>query len=401
MARRLAIPSKAVELKIVGARDSLVIPRVQRLSVTADRPSTDIDELGNRLHSGTIEDIPAITVTFQAMDVGIKLFAILTGKDWAAYPASGVSITELTDSDIITHIKSDSVEDYVKMSHSRRCVIRDFTFTYTVDGESTEEYTMIGTQKRWFKNDVYVQKETTGTTTFTLTYTPVALKSGNKALSVILDGVYLTEKLTAGPATGEYYITGTTLTTGDTRASQLLVVYQIAPQAGMNWVDAVDATQPAAVRGMDVPVVIGAGGIERVQSITINGTFNPEAVKEMGNRDILGYQMQIPSVTGTITVLDTDVELIALLTTGQLNPSGVTEFGASEFTASGIKLLVKLYDPAVKTPPYPALKTLYMPAISITNEGFTSNVNQNAQQTFDFKSTTGEIKVYKGSGIFG
>lgn len=400
MARRLAIPSKAVELKIVGAKDSLVIPRVQRLSVTADRPSTDIDELGNRLHAGTIEDIPAITVTFQAMDVGIKLFAILTGKDYSAYPASGVSITELKDSDIIVYIKSDTVEDYVKMSHARRCVIRDFTFTYTVDGESTEEYTMIGTQKRWFKNDVYVQKFVTGTTTFTLDYTPVALKSGNKALSVILDGVYLTEKATAGPSTGEYYITGTTLTTGDTRTSQLLVVYQISPQAGNNWVDSTDTTMPAAIRGMDVPVVIGAGGIERVQSVTINGTFNPEAVKEMGNRDILGYQMQIPAVTGTITVLDTDTELIALLTTGQLNPSGVTEFAVSEFTASGINLIVKLQDPVDKTSPYTVLKTLYMPSISITNEGFTSNVNQNAQQTFDFKSSTGELKIYQGSGIW-
>lgn len=401
MARRIAIPSKAAELKIVGVRDSLVIPRIQRLSVTADRPSTDIDELGNRLHAGTVEDIPAITVTFQAMDVGIKLFSILTGTDATAYPASGVSITSLKDVDVIVHIKSDVVEDYVRMSHSRRCTIRDFTFTYSVDGESTEEYTLIGTQKRWFKNDVFVQKETTGTNSFTLTYTPVVLKGGNKALSVILDGAYLTEKLTAGPGTGEYYITGTTLTTGDSRTNQILIVYQIAPQAGLNWTDVSDTTMPAAIRGMDVPVIINAGVTDRVQSITINGTFNPQAVKEQGNRDLVGYLSQIPAVTGTITILDTDGDLFALLTTGQLNPSGVTEFGVSEFTATGIAVVVKLYDPAVKVKPYPAVKTLYMPSISITNEAFTSNVGQNAQQTYDFKSTTGELVVYKGSGIFG
>jgi len=395
MARRIAIPSKAVELKVVGPRDALTFPRVQRLSVTADRPSTDIDELGNRLHAGTIEDIPAITVTFQAMDVGVKLFSVLTGKDATAYPASGVSITELKDVDIIVNIKSDTVEDYVKAAHARRCVIRDFTFTYTVDGESTEEYTTIGTKKRWFKNDVIVDKFVTGSTTFTLTQTPVVLKDGNKALSVILDGVYLTEKPSA-PGTGEYSISGTSLTTGDARVTQCIAVYQAAP-AGLNWTDSTDNTMPAAIRGMDVPVVIGAGGIERVQSVTINGTFNPEAVKEMGNRELVGYQAQIPAVTGTITVLDTDTELIALLTTGQLNPSGITEFGVSEFTASGIPLIVKLQDPVDKTSPYTVLKTLYMPSISITNEGFTSNVNQNAQQTFDFKSTTGELKIYNGA----
>lgn len=397
MARRIAIPSKAVELKVVGPKDALVFPRVQRLTVTSDRPSTDIDELGNRLHAGTVEDIPAITVTFQAMDVGIKLFSVLTGTVAASYPASGVSITELKDVDVIVNIKSDVAEDYVKMAHARRCVVRDFTFTYTVDGESTEEYTLIGTKKRWFKNDVVAQKFDTGTTSFVLTYTPVTLKSGDKALSVILDGVYLTE-VASDPATGQYSISTATITTADTRTEQLIAIYQAV--GAESWVDSTDNTMPAAIRGMDVPVVIGAGGIERVQSVTMNGTFNPEAVKEMGNRELVGYQMQIPAVTGTITVLDTDTELIALLTTGQINPSGVTEFGVSEFTASGISLVVKLQDPTDKTLPYTILKTLYMPSISVTNEGFTSNVNQNAQQTFDFKSTTGQIIIYQGSGIF-
>jgi len=116
MARRIAIPSKDAQLKIVGPVNALTVPRVQRLSVTADRPSTDIDELGNRLHAGTVEDIPAITTTFQAMDVGLKLFSVLTGKDWDNYPASGVSITDMAEVDIVVQIKNDTVEDYVKMA---------------------------------------------------------------------------------------------------------------------------------------------------------------------------------------------------------------------------------------------------------------------------------------------
>jgi hypothetical protein len=394
MARRIAIPSKAVQLKLVGARDSLVIPRVQRLTLTADRPSTDIDELGNRLHAGTVEDIPAITATFQLFDVGIKAFAVLTGTDYNAYPAAGVSVTEITDVDVIAHVKSDSVEDYVKMAHARHCVVRDFTFSYSVDGESTEEYTVVGTKKRWFKNDIVVDKFITGTTSFTLTQTPVQLKDTNYALSAILDGVYLTE-VTGAPATGQYRIVGTTLTTGDSRVSQLLVVYQAVP-AGTNWSDVRDSSMPAAVRGMDVPVLMAAGGIERVQSVTLNGTFNPEAVKEMGNRDIVGYQMQNIATTGQITVLDTDTELIALLTTGQINPSGVTEFGVDEFTASGISLEIKIQNPADKVFPYTVLKTVYVPEIVVTSEGFTSNVNANAQQTFDIKSKDGDIIIYSG-----
>jgi len=394
MARRIAIPSKAVKLLLVGAKNSLAIPRVQRLTMTADRPSTDIDELGNRLHAGTVEDLPAITATFQAMDVGVKLFSVLTGTDWAAYPSSGVSISALKDVEVIAQIKSDSVEDFVKMAHSRRCVIRDMTLTYTVDGESTEEYTVTGTQKRWFKNDVIVDRFATGTTSFTLTQTPIALKNGNNALSVVLDGVYLTE-VAAAPATGEYRLVGTTLTTGDSRTAQVLVVYQ-ASVAALDWADISDSTMPAAIRGMDVPVLLKANSIERVQSVTLNITFNPEGVREMGNRDMVGYQSQNPSVTGTITVLDTDTELMALFTTGQLAPAD-TEFSISEFTASGISLEIKLLDPADKTVPYTVLKTIWVPALSVTSEGFTSNVNTNAQQTFDVKSATGELVIYSGA----
>jgi len=393
MARRIAIPSKDAQLKIVGPVNALTVPRVQRLSVTADRPSTDIDELGNRLHAGTVEDIPAITTTFQAMDVGLKLFSVLTGKDWDNYPASGVSITDMAEVDIVVQIKNDTVEDYVKMAEARKCVVRDFTFTYAVDGESTEEYTVVGTSKRWFKNDVVVEKFTTGTTSFSLGETPVALKNGDDVITAILDGVYLDE-VAAAPATGEYSVSGTTLTTGDSRTAQLIVVYQAAP-TGTNWSDIDDTTMPAAIRGLDVPVLLSAGGIERVQSVTLNGTFNPEAVSEMGNRDLVGYQLQVPSVTGTITVLDTDTELIALFTTGSLNPAD-TEFNVTEFTASGIALDIKLQDPGDKVPPYTILKTVTVPEVIVTSEGFTSNVNTNAQQTFDIKSKDGDIIVYEG-----
>jgi hypothetical protein len=153
---------------------------------------------------------------------------------------------------------------------------------------------------------------------------------------------------------------------------------------------------PAAIRGLDVPVKLLANSIDRVQSVTLNGTFNPETVREMGNRDVVGYQLQVPSVTGTITVLDTDTELVSLFATGELAPTGITEFQASEYTASGITLDVFLQDPADKVEPFEILKTVYVPGLVVTSDGFTSNINANAQQTFDIKSEDGNIIVYSG-----
>lgn len=393
MARRLSIPSKQVQIKIVGERDALVLPRIQRLTFNADRPSTDIDELGNRLHAGTVEDTPAITATFQSMDVGIQLFAVLTATDPDAYPVNGVSITEIKEVDMVVQIKDEDVDDFVKMAHARKCTVRDFSFNYSVDGESTEEYTLVGTEKRWFTNDVITEKFGPGAGPFALSETPIVLKNGNDAISVVQDGVYL-EEVVAGPGSEEYEITGTTLSTGDATVSQLLISYQATP-TGLNWTDTSDVIDPAAIRGLDVPVSIALGGIDRVQSVTLNGAFNPEAVREMGNRNIVGYQLQVPQVTGTITVLDTDTELMELFTTGSL-VSGDTEFGVDEFTAPNLSLDVALQDPADKVEPFDVLKTIFIPDLVVTSEGFTSNVNANAQQTFDIKSLTGELLVFSG-----
>lgn len=395
MAKRNAIPSKELALAIVGPKNWLFLPRVQRLNLDVNITNTDIDELGNSRHAGTTSGIPEASLSFSTFDVGVKVFSVLTGTDWTSYPGAGVDISNLGEVDAIVFVKDATVSDYAKSASARKLQVRDFTFNYSVDGDSTEDYSAIGTEKRWFKNDVVVDRFTTGTTSFTLTQTPVALKNGRKAVSVILDGVYLSE-VTSGPATGQYAISGTSLTTYDTRSAQLIVVYQAAP-AGYNWTDVSDSTMPAAIMGKDVTVTIGANSIERVQSVSINGNLRPEPVREMGNRNVVGYQRQVPTVEGTITVLDTDTELIALLTTGSTNPAD-TEFAVeSSCATSGVSLEIKLLDPCDTTVPYTVLKTVYIPGITIVGDSFSTNVNGNAAQTFNFKSTDARCIVYSGA----
>ena len=392
MAKRLAIPSKELALRVVGPVNSFFAARIQRLNIATDIPTTVQDELGNSQHSGTSTDVPNITLTFSAFDTSIKIFSVLTGTDPTAYPAAGVDIKELSEVDAILYVKDHLVTDYVKSGHARRLQVRDFTFTYNVTGESTEDYTAVGSEKRWFKNDVIVDRFTTGTTSFALTQTPIQLKNGNYGLSVLLDGDYLVE-VAGAPATGEYRIVGTTLTTGDTRTAQVIAVYHANP-AGSNWSDVSDTTIPAAIRGKDVRIDIGVNNIPRVQTVTINGNLNPQAVRELGNHNILGYQKQVPTVDGTITVLDTDTELIDLLTTGTLG-SGDTEFIVEGACAvSGIDLEIRLYDPCASGV---VLKTIYIPTLRVTGDTFTINVNENAQQAFNWNSDTAECIVYSGS----
>jgi hypothetical protein len=399
MAKRLAIPSKELQLYVVGPKAGFKASRVQRLSLNTDIPSTTIDELGNSSHVGDVKDTPNVTLTFSALDVGIKIFSALTGTSATAYPALGVDAVNLGQLDAIIYVKSDTVSDYVKSAHARKLQIRDYTFSYTVDGESTEDYTAVGSTKRWFSKDVVLDPFTTGTS-FTLTQTPIVLKNGNYALSVIVDGAYLDEVSTAPAAgAGTYRLNGVnnkTLTLGDAAVSQVLVVYQADP-AGSNWTDVADVLLPAAIRGKDATVTIAANAIKRIQSVTINGTLNVQPVRELGNREIIGYQRQVPEVTGTITVMDTDVELISLLQYGVV-ASG-TEYAPGEgcLTGTSIELKVELLDPCDTTAPYTVLKTVYLDNIGIVGDSYTSNVNQNATQTFNFKSLTGHCVVYSGA----
>jgi len=397
MAKRLSIPSKELQLVVVGPKDYFKASRVQRLSINSDIPSTIVDEIGSASHAGEAKDTPNVTLSFSAFDVSTKIFSALTGTDMStAYPAAGVDISSLSEIDAILYVKSDSVTDYVKSIHAKRLQIRDFSFSYSVDGEATEDYTAVGSEKRIFAYDVVVDKFTTGTTSFTLTQTPVQLKNGNYALSVVLDGDYLTE-VTGTPATGEYRLVDTALTTGDSRAAQVLVVYHANP-AGTNWADVADATIPAAIRGRDVKIQLAANSLPRVQSLTINGSLNTTPVRELGNRGIVGYQRQVPTVEGTLTVLDTDNELVNLLTYGTTTTSGIVEWTPGEgCVTSGISLSVQLLDPCDDSSPYTVLKEIYLDSIAVVGDAYSVNVNGDTQLQINFRSLTAHCVVYSGA----
>ncbi len=395
MARRIAIPSKRLALKIVGPRDSFLASRIQRAEVSSNTPSTDIDELGNPLHAGTVEDIPSVSLPFSAFDTGIKIFSTLTGTDPSAYPGAGVDIGQLGEVDAVIYIRDDDVATYAKSVHARKLQIQDFTFSYSVDGEGTEDYTATGTERRYFKYNVVVEKFTSGTTSFTLDTAPVVLKNGDYGLSVILDGEYLDEVAVAPAAVGEYRIVGTTLTTFDTRTAQVLAIYHTAAP-GDTWTDISDSTVPAAIQGKDIEVEISANLIPRVQSVTINGNLNVTEVREMGNDKLVGYQSQVPTVEGTLTVLDTDEELVDLLTYGSIG-SGNTEFALNEYEDTAeLPLEIQLTNPASGSQ---ILKTVYIPLMKVVGDSYTANVNDNAVQVFNWRSTTGACVIYSGARV--
>lgn len=397
---RPAISFKMVSPRIMGALDEYRPARVQRYEVRGNFPTTDILEHGNQELAGSIYDIPDYTVTLSAMDVSIKLFAALTGTDPTSYPGGGVSINALDTVDIVGDIRDESVMDYVKVIHMRKCRPQTLRFTYSVEGQSTEEYTFGASTRFLLTHDVVVDVLNGGSSPQTTTETPEVLKNGNYAISVTLDGTYLTE-VSGAPSTGEYSISGTSLSFGDT-GTTIIAAYKANP-AGNNWSWVSDSTIPAAIAGKDVPVYIEAEdpaedvSILRVQSVNISVNLRTDPIREMGNTEIVDYVSQIPEVTGDITVLDTNEDLIELFSTGDYDGSD-TDFRTCEvLTGRNLNLKIRLRDPADPcSVSGTVLKTVYVPGLELTGESWTSNVGDNMTNTLNFKSATGNLIVYSG-----
>ncbi len=384
MTKKIAIPYKDIKLRIVGPLADFYAHRVQRLDIPVTLPSTTINELGNSGHAGIITDIPEVTATFQAFDVSHKIFAILTGQSVDSYPSAGVDVNNLGNIDLIGYVKDTT--DMLKCVHAKKMRITDFTFTYTVDGESTEEYSCAGSEKRYFAYDVVVDSGALTAGDLDLSYTPATLKNGYKMLSVIVNGVWKEDT--------EYSVVGTTLTVSGATTENCLAVYHTSSGV-LTWSDISDATVPAAIRGKNVPVTIGVEHMYRVQSVTIRGTFPNTKIVEMGNTSIVGYIVDPPDVSGDITVLDTDNEIVALLTTGTKDDAdGYGEYGVDEYEERTLALEVQLKDPSDNTT---IKKTVQIPAMRITSDGTSANVGGQLTQTFSFMSNDAQCIVYSGA----
>ena len=385
MSKRVAVPFKDTKLRIVGPSGDFFAHRVQRLDIPVNMPSTTINELGNPKHAGIITDVPEVTSTFQAFDVSHKIFAYMTGYDPDDYPAAGVDVEKLNYCDLIAYIKQADVAEHLKCIHAKYMRVTDFTFTYSVDGESTEEYSLGGSEKRYFANDVVVDSGNLTAGACTLTYDPKQLKNDDYLLSMIVDGDWLKEGTT-------YDITGKNVTVTDGATKHYLAVYHTLSGV-MAWTDIQDSSVPVAIRGKNIPIEIGAEHMYRVQSANIRGTYPNTKILEMGNVNVVGYIVDPPDITGEISVMDTDNEIVALLTTGNKDSTD-GEWEASEYESQLLQLDIIIKDPSNPTT---VVKTVRVPKMKITSEGTTSNVGGQLTATFSFSSEDAQCIVYSGA----
>ncbi len=159
----------------------------------------------------------------------------------------------------------------------------------------------------------------------------------------------------------------------------------------------VSPVRPAAIRGRNVAVYIGGKAITNrwtsVQSVNIDWRVQLEKDEELGNALAVAQTFDVPDVTGSIELKPRDykelydkIRQIAGVADGEV---------AGPLTTVPLDLCVALYSPDRAGL---VLKTIEVPDARFTLPGYSgrAGVGQKLTVTFNFKSDTGDMTVWKG-----
>jgi len=387
MARRSRIHSRDLQPLIAAPKGLFAAARVQRFDWPLSIATNTVDELGRKLHVGMTQEIPTVTVTIEAFDVSHNTFSYLTGYTPATYPASGVSITSLKPIDVVGNIRDTNSLQVVNALYVRRGAITAMDASFGVAANSTITYTVTSNSKKELRQPVVYDSLTVSAASgVTLSTSPIFL---TRTSGYILDcysntaGTWLSEGT-------DFTVAGTAVTfINGTVGDNVWLTYC---NATAQTFQALDNAAPAAIAGKYVPVKISVNTIPRVQSATIRAALASEQINEMGSFGVpVATELGIPSVTGDLTVLKTDNDLVNILT-GAATSAVEADMG---YTLNSLPLKIQLYNPANTSQ---VLLTYYVPSIIVTNEGDSSSVNQSVQETFGWQSVTGDLFVASGSG---
>lgn len=399
MARRARVHSRDLQPQLATPKGLLAAARVQRFEWPAQYPTTSIDELGRKLHVGTTTETPQVSVTVEAFDVTHDTIAYLTGYTGATFPSSGVSITELKGVDVIGQIRDASTLKIVNALYVKRGIVTAMDATFGVRANSTVTYTVSANSKKEFRQPVFYEKFTlfTESGVQTLSKTPTYL---TRTSGYIIDAYRSATGTTGGSFLDEgtdFTVTGANINFMGTNVAASDTVWVTYCSNNTTTVfEGLDDTSPAAIQGKYVPLAISVNNIPRVQSATIRASFEAEEILEMGGLGKpVGYEIGVPNVTGDISVLKTDNDLLAILE-GMTLPSTAIE-NDMEYAKTNLSLKVNLKDPR---DPSKVVLTYYVPSITVTAEGDDSTVNQSMNETFSWQSTTGELIIMSGVGVY-
>ena len=400
---RVSVNFKETGIDAISQAGRTRLGRVQSIDIGTNLPNTPIQEVGSDKLVGRIFDIPEVTVSVSAIDVGARTAFLMAGKDWDT-AASG-TVVELQDLDYVClaqAFKSDGNDDIARTLYVPGAKIDSLSYNYSVGSDATEDYSFMATTQRWLRYDVAIAS---GTVTGGSVSLDAArqLKNGNYYLSVFTatGGYQPDEVVTASDANSVTFDTtkvpnGTevVVTYHKDLSDQWDYTYEY-PHVAPDYTPPPD--QPVGVRGWGVEVFLVKDGesdnrIYRAQSCTVQAQYPTEKVQELGNESVVGYQDGIPEVTGTLELLQSDFSLQELLSGDTVGDN----WDPNELGLGNWGLYVKVWRRGADRINTEPEKTIYIPQLDITQESNRTQVGQDVAITYNWSSLTNEMFIYKG-----
>lgn len=312
---------------------------------------------------------------------------------------------ELAKADIYIPVIPSGSNTIERTCYLENVYITRIDMSYSVDGVATENYSAETDAKKWLFNDakqVIVEqfRATNDQTTYTLAYTPTKLADGRYYLKIVKNGQEI--DATVDPATKTVTFSPA-LVLGD----QVKIRY-CSNQGGLFHVQTDNMVpdsyeHPGGVRRAYVEVYLTEGGSDnklgRVQSSRITANLTRQALQELGKMKPYDRPLNLPvEITASLEFTDSDLEVLARLAGKAYNPDTGVDPSVVELNVRDLLkdrgLLIEIYrlddEKRAKLPAnhpwlYP-LKKIRIPYLIPTSENWEVRVENNATQTFEFRS---------------
>lgn len=404
--------------------NGFVVDRIQTAGPGAlNIPEEKVYELGNFETLATVRDIPDLTFSLNSFDVSCEFEALLNGLNPTALTANQeIDFTHHVPIDVISPFKSRrGAFNIVKGVAVPYLTLEKASYTYGLRQNAAQEFSLRGDSIYYTQGQPYYKEfnntvNGVGPYNFGMT-ADVYTEGANTlyALCVVLvnstTGAYKRLFYDASGDSG-YSNTSTsvTLATNESAAYDICrIVWSSSSTTGSytqngnnpngHAVHQSVSVKPAAVRPKDIDVYIGTAGatpvftrMNSVQSAQVDWSVTLENDEEFGNAHYVVSDYDVPEVTGTIGIKPFDpADLFHKL--AQITGVPSNEVIGPELTTP-VPLEVRINHPDTGA----RLKTIYVPDARFQVPGMQGQVQTKLENTFNFTSDTGVMKVYNGNG---
>lgn len=318
---------------IIHTGQGLLLERLQNAGPgTVNINSEKIYELGNYQSVATIRDIPDLTFSMESFDVTTDIESILVDRDPADPTPINLASARLLN--VLTQFKpgqkAPAAFEIAKSVTIPALALESASYRFGLRDSATQTFSLRGDSIYYNQGAAYIDEFAgTGVAGQQVAITHPAYEfvdgSGPRRILAIVIG---SKRLSFGPDYTETY--GAIVSEATTVTATLLepvpvdetirVMYSspdtlIYPQS----VHTPATLKPAAIRGKDIDVFIGAYDPDDipgsqankwtgVQAVTIDWRVTLETEEEFGNYSAVSRDFDVPEVSGTIDVMPRDPE---------------------------------------------------------------------------------------------